>query len=248
MKKLFITSFCLIFLIASPIARSEIYSYTDDKGRKVFVDKAYKIPAKFRDQDNRRTIAAPKLSEEEQQARSLQRDLDSKKIKLRRELRKLEDTLARMETPVIIRGNQVIVPVRVNWRGSKRDLNLLLDTGASITVIHQQSVASLNAVSREQSYAQVAGGGTIRTERVVFDRMSVGPYDLDNKTTMVIEHVGTSGFDGLLGMDILGAIRYQIDFAGSKIIWSPDEYEKMKVALEVIKGEQEEMAAPVQQQ
>ncbi len=67
-----------------------------------------------------------------------------------------------METQVIIRGNQVIVPVNVRWRNSKRTLNLLLDTGASITVLHQSAVAPLNAVGRDTGYAQLPAGEPLK--------------------------------------------------------------------------------------
>ena len=76
--------------------------------------------------------------------------------------------------------------------------------------------------------------------------MQVGPYDIDNKSTAVIENIGHSGFDGLLGMDILGSIQYQIDFAGRKIIWSPQKYQQMKVTVDAIKDAQDEIAAPIE--
>ncbi|MBQ0756184.1 MAG: clan AA aspartic protease [Amphritea sp.] len=170
------------------------------------------------------------------------RDLAGKRQELKRQLRKLETTLAKMETSIILRGRQVILPVEINWRGRKRTLNLLLDTGASMTVLHQDSVASLNTVSRDSSYAQVAGGGLIKTERVVFDRVSVGPYDFENQSTAVIENSGSAGFNGLLGMDILGRVRYEIDYGQRKIVWSPGEYKQMQLAAEKLKELQVEAA------
>ncbi|BBB25737.1 retropepsin-like aspartic protease [Amphritea japonica] len=241
-------SVMLVYVICSALSFSvfnvsaEIFSYVDDKGRKIYVDSQHKIPPRYRDRDHTRVIAVEQLTEQEQQDRKLKRDLEDKRQKLKRELRKLETTLSKMETTIILRGRQAIVPVDINWRGRKRTLNLLLDTGASITVLHQGAVASLNTVSRDSSYAQVAGGGLIKTERVVFDRLSVGPYDFDNQSTAVIENSGSGGFDGLLGMDVLGRVRYEIDYGQRKIIWSPGEYKQMQLAAEKLEELQAEAA------
>jgi len=226
----------LIPLMLSSSVQAEIHSYIDDRGRKVFVDHPRKIPAKYRDQSRSFQEAEETLSDQQKQDLKLQRSVESKRLKLKQELRKLEKKLASMETAVIIRGNQVIVPVRVIWRGRSADLRLLLDTGASITVLHRNAVAKLNPTARESSYAQVAGGGLIKTERVVFDRLDVGPYKIENKSTAVIENKRAAGFDGLLGMDILGGTQYEIDFANRKIVWSPDIYEQMQAALEKMKN------------
>lgn len=219
---------------------AEIFSYVDDNGRKIYVDSHYKIPQRYRDHSDTKTIEVEQLTEREQQGRKLMRDLVDRQQELQRELRKLESTLAKMETVIELHGRQVIVPVEINWRGRKKTLNLLLDTGASMTVLHEGSITSLNTVSRDSSYAQVAGGGVIKTERVVFDRLSVGPYDFKNLSTAVIDNSDSSVFSGLLGMDILGSVRYEIDYGQQKIIWSPNEYKQMLLAAEKLKELQAE--------
>ncbi|MCV6609558.1 MAG: aspartyl protease family protein [Amphritea sp.] len=215
-------------LVVMPLqGYAEIYSYVDSRGKKVFVDSPSKIPAQYRKKSQQRQFSSqPRLNTITPQ-NSETADTIEQRFKLEAQLRKLNKTLARMETPVTVRGNQVLVPVKVDWRGNKKTLRLLLDTGASITVLHRQSVSSLNPAGREKSYARVAGGGTIKTERVVFDRLSVGPYDIDDKNTAVIEHQGGAGFDGLLGMDVLGNLRYNIDFQNNKIVWSPEKYDDL---------------------
>lgn len=233
---------CAVLAITAVNVSAEIFSYVDGKGRKIYVDSQYKIPLRYREHSGTRTIEVEQFTEQEQQDRKLMRDLAGKRQKMQRELRKLETTLAKMETRIILRGRQIIVPVDINWRGRKKTLNLLLDTGASMTVLHQDSVASLNAVSRESNYAQVAGGGLIKTERVVFDKVSLGPYDFENQSAAVIDHSGSAGFSGLLGMDILGRVRYEIDYGQRKIIWSPGEYKEMLLAAEKLKELQVEAA------
>lgn len=220
---------------------AEIYSYTDSRGKKVFVDSPSKIPAKYRKDSRQRAFAGQSHIRSSETASVLESaDIISERFKLEADLRRLTKTLQRMETAVTIRGNQVLVPVGLNWRGQKKTLNLLLDTGASITVLHENAVSSLNPSSREQSYARVAGGGRIKTERVVFDQLSVGPYDIANKNTAVIEHQGGAGFDGLLGMDVLGNLNYNIDFQNRKIVWSPERYDELLTAQTAL---QERIAA-----
>lgn len=216
-------------------AIAEIFHYTDGNGRKIYVDSAHKIPEKYRQKTQ--SIATEQRTEAEKKASEASRQQLSDEFRRKQKVRELEKTLAKMTTPVTIVGNQVLVPVNVVWRGHKANLKLLLDTGASMTVLHREGVGSLNIVSRDSSYAQVAGGGLIKTERVVFDRIEMGPYRIENKSTAVIENFGQQPFDGLLGMDLLGGSGYKIDFGQRKIIWSPDKYQQLADVLEQLKTE-----------
>ncbi|MBN0989529.1 retropepsin-like aspartic protease [Amphritea pacifica] len=218
----------------SSFASAEILHYIDASGRKVYVDSPHKIPPQFRHQSQQ--VETVRMTVEEQLASEQSRQQISEEYRRKQQIRELERTLANMTTPVRIMGNQVLVPVNVVWRGRKASLNLLLDTGASMTVLHRDGVSSLNTTSRDSSYAQVAGGGLIKTERVVFDRIELGPYRIENKSTAVIETSGPQPFDGLLGMDILGGGGYNIDFAQRKIVWAPGKYKEMSAALDQLKA------------
>jgi len=67
-------------------------------------------------------------------------DLDGKE-QLEQEMGRFNEEQERQagqkETQVIIRGNQVLVPVILGYRGRQTEALLLLDTGASITVLYQ---------------------------------------------------------------------------------------------------------------
>jgi predicted aspartyl protease len=233
------SAYALSFLLClsasfSPTVVAEIFHYTDGNGRKVYVDSPHKIPPQYREKSQ--TIATEQRTDEEKLASQASRQQISNEFQRKQQIRKLEQTIEKMTTPVKIIGNQVLVPVDVVWRGRKASLHLLLDTGASMTVLHRDGVSSLNIASRNSSYAQVAGGGIIKTERVVFDRVELGPYKIENKSTAVIETTGQQAFDGLLGMDILGGGQYKIDFQQRKIIWSPEKYQQFMDALEQLKA------------
>ncbi|WP_277600703.1 aspartyl protease family protein [Amphritea opalescens] len=230
---------CLITPFSS-MAVAEIFHYTDGNGRKVYVDSPHKIPPQYRQKSQ--TITTEQRTDAEKQASQESRQQTSNAFQRKQQIRKLEQTIEKMTTPVRIIGNQVLVPVDVVWGGRKASLHLLLDTGASMTVLHREGVSSLNIASRNSSYAQVAGGGIIKTERVVFDRLELGPYRIENKSTAVIETTGQQAFDGLLGMDILGGGQYKIDFQQRKIIWSPEKYQQMQEVLEQLKVGKAEVA------
>ncbi|WP_432472710.1 retropepsin-like aspartic protease [Amphritea sp. HPY] len=238
----------LVFLFNPGTLQAEVISYVDDTGRKVFVDHVRKIPPRFRDQSESFKEEGELLPSEDKQTLDTQRKQAQQALTRQRALRKLEQQLASMQSDVIVRGNQVIVPVKLYWRGRSANLKLLLDTGASMTVVHSDAVVSLKSAARSSSYAQVAGGGVISTEQVVFDRLEFGPYKLASKTVSVIDTERASGFDGLLGMDIISQQRYEIDFARQKITWNPDGYRKLSVALEEARADEDEMQSSAQMQ
>lgn len=230
--KFFTVLLCTIAALLSS-ASAEILHYTDADGRKVYVDSPHKIPPQYR--KNIQQVDVVLMTEEEKLASQKSRQQLSDDYLRKQQIRALEKKLAQMTTPVRVLGNQVLVPVSVVWRGRKASLHLLLDTGASMTVLHKGGVSSLNVSSRDSSYAQVAGGGLIKTERVVFDRIELGPYRIENKSTAVIETSGPQPFDGLLGMDILGGGRYSIDFETQQIIWAPEKHKEFTSVLEALK-------------
>jgi len=239
MKFLPVLLFAIVTLASS--ASAEILHYTDANGRKVYVDSPYKIPPQFRKASQQVEVVL--MTQAEKLASQKSRQKLSDEYLRKQQIRELGKKLEQMTTPVRIIGNQVLVPVNVVWRGRKASLHLLLDTGASMTVLHKGSVSSLKAVSRDTSYAQVAGGGLIKTERVVFDRLELGPYRIENKSTAVIATSGSQPFDGLLGMDILGGGRYNIDFDQQQIIWAPDQYKELTAVLEALKQPEAESVA-----
>lgn len=108
-------------------------------------------------------------------------------------------------------GNQYAV----NLTSDRQDkVRLLIDTGASMTAISSGSFSSLgigtNAVVQDRRVFQTAGGVVMGTVYTV-SKLRLGPYLLEDTQVAVIDFEPGRGIDGLLGMNILGQFRFQID-------------------------------------
>lgn len=108
-------------------------------------------------------------------------------------------------------GNQYAVNLTNNRQDNVR---LLIDTGASMTAISSTSFNSLgigtNAVEQDRRVFRTAGGVVMGTVYTVAE-LRLGPYLLENTQVAVIDFETRRGIDGLLGMNILGQFRFQID-------------------------------------
>ena len=132
----------------------------------------------------------------------------------------VEDALSG-ETQVIIRGNQVLVPVKLGYRGKEVSSRLLLDTGASTTLITQKVGKRLNIKAARSGAVRVADGRTVPVYTVNLDYIVVGPHRIAKFRTNMIDFRGhPPSFDGLLGMNFLRHVNYRVDFKRQVISWS----------------------------
>jgi predicted aspartyl protease len=126
-----------------------------------------------------------------------------------------------VETRVIIKANHVIVPVRLGYRGQEVITYLLLDTGASITTLHNRVGEQLNISSGRPAVVRVADGRSIRVYSVDMDYIVVGPHRISNFKAHLIDYKGKADpFDGLLGMNFLREVNYHVDFKRQLISWA----------------------------
>jgi len=119
--------------------------------------------------------------------------------------------------PVLLAGRSAIVPVLLNQsiRG-----NLLLDTGASNTVLSRQIAASLSLRTMGSRRFQTAGGA-ISVSMAHLQSLKVGDAEVNDLTVAVHDFSPDPRFEGLLGMDFLGRYLVALDAQKQVLVLSP---------------------------
>lgn len=130
---------------------------------------------------------------------------------------------ASIETPVrVTPQGHVLVPVTFYHQGKSVTATLLLDTGATNTIISEKKAAELGLQGEDvrRGSTRVADGRSVPSYEVVLDSIKVGPKELSRAPVAIIPFTGQrEDYDGLLGMSFLKAFRYQVELSGQKIVW-----------------------------
>lgn len=139
------------------------------------------------------------------------------KKKTRQDIGGAEEKVMRVQ----IINNSVLVPVTISYGDRTVKATFLLDTGASVSTMNPSVAAKLKIPfdkTREVS-GQLAGGTIVRGRKATLGSVRVGPttrYDID---VVVLPQVSAEMHDGLLGMNFLRGLRYNIDFDNHLLTW-----------------------------
>ena len=136
------------------------------------------------------------------------------------EIKKMPSDHDARETKVLIKGNQVLVPVILGYGGKEVSTYLLLDTGATTTMIKRKIARMLNMKSLTSSLMRVADGKTVPSDLGSLDYIVVGPHKIPNFEISIMDYQGTPvQHQGLLGMNFLRDVDYSVDFRREIISW-----------------------------
>jgi hypothetical protein len=190
------------------------YMYVNPKGHRVFVDDVGKIPPQMREAikhyiDPGTGAGRPDLRTAAPAPPHAVAVLDRR-----------DDARDAGQTPVITQGNRVLVPVTLKYGILETQARLLLDTGATTTILFQHTADRLFMRAKRWTKGRTAGGDAIDVGLATLDLLRVGPHQFYRLETGIVSMTRPAAdHDGLLGMDVLKGTAYTIDFADRQIRW-----------------------------
>ena len=123
--------------------------------------------------------------------------------------------------PLERRGNQFIADLGLS---GTREVRLLIDTGASLTTLSQLSFDRIRGGIRYEYVGDrmfSTANGLVKGEVYHVDTVSIANYSLE-KTAIAVLDFGMGGdIDGLLGMNVLGKFKFQIEQDKNQLLLSP---------------------------
>ena len=201
--------FLLSALVAGP-AGADFYRYTDEDGRQVYVDDIGKVPPRFREQVKR--------YEEARGAGQRQAPIPGGDalVPAPRQPGEITETA----TPVLIRNDRVYVQATIGYGILETEVLLVLDTGASVTTLFRPAVEPIFMRGLDRTTGTTASGQVVHVELATLDYIHVGPHRKERLRTGIVDvEGGPPSYDGLLGMDFLRGLDFNVDFEREMIVW-----------------------------
>lgn len=124
------------------------------------------------------------------------------------------------ETKYIKYGNNILLPVILNNAGKTIQVNLLLDTGCSITLLDEEVSRSLGIQHHGTQEATIANGSKLKSLAGTINLLKIGPI---NEVNFLVTSTRIAGnkkdHHGLLGMNFLEKHPFIIDHNREVIVW-----------------------------
>ena len=172
--------------------------YTDGNGITFWVDDENKIPPEYRGQEQ---SSPPKAKPAAEPA--------------------IPAAKAKSYTRVAIVKNQIFVSVVLVNKGRKATAKMILDTGASSTIIYPGLAARLgmNRNPVAVGISKIANGSQVTSYQANVDLIQVDGSALRNPEVVIMPSVSDLGADGLLGNTFLRFFHFSIDYDNQLIVW-----------------------------
>jgi clan AA aspartic protease (TIGR02281 family) len=178
---------CAFFLVSVPLGAAEYYRWVDQKGIVHFTDNLHNIP-----EDRRGT------------AKRIQGIAGTESLPAP------PPVLTKASVPFEKHGAVVIIQATLN---GKAPVKLILDTGASFTMISSATAKQLeiDINQNKRSMPFQTANGTIQAALINLDSISVAGLELKNLTAAVHDALPDPEVAGLLGLNFLTNFRMDID-------------------------------------
>lgn len=106
----------------------------------------------------------------------------------------------------------IILPVQIRGDGKTREVDALLDTGASYLVIPTLDAIDLGYdLTKAPKLSVVTANGIIQAPLIVADAVQIGHYIARDVETLCLDMVGDR-ISSLLGLSLLSRFRVVIDY------------------------------------
>ena len=118
------------------------------------------------------------------------------------------------------RCKQIVVTCLVN----NQPMRMLLDTGASHTVLHTESAARLQGVQWIDTSGMKFNGNSQQRPQMLVAPLLAGPATAPQHLFIVLDLAAVRGamsekVDGILGMDVLGSVPFTFDLRSREFYW-----------------------------